>query len=142
MTCNTPTASPNRSTHPTANQSDANPSTAANGSPPPPTAASPTTSGSATIAAAPTSSALGGMMAQAAQLARRPAPTANLLYSSLDWHAARPLASPTPLVVQLWIGQSAKLIQQYQDLLAVLVEMQVATIDRSSQANAQPHPEE
>ncbi|HRJ40939.1 MAG TPA: hypothetical protein PL105_03620 [Caldilineaceae bacterium] len=69
------------------------------------------------------------MIAQAAALARRPAPTANLLYQSMEWYAARPGQRPTPLVVDLWKRQTERIIHQYQDLLLHLVEVQVATID-------------
>lgn len=122
MTCaashyaNPPAASPPAASAPTA----------AAGLSPAITSASPPAPGSATAAALPTSS---GSIQQAAQLARQPAPTANLLCSSVEWYAARPVQRPTPLTVQLWIGQTTRLLHAYQDLLAHLVEMQVESLD-------------
>lgn len=122
MTCaashyaNTPAASPPAASAPTA----------AAGPSPASTTASPPAPGSATAAALPT---LSGSIERAAQLARLPAPTANLLCSSVEWYAARPVQRPTPLTVQLWIGQTTRLLHAYQDLLAHLVEMQVEALD-------------
>lgn len=103
------------------------------------TPASPPAPGSAGDAAAST---LSEMIAAAAWKARQPAPVANLLYSSLEWYAARPATRPTPLIVSLWINQTGNLIHQYQDLVCHLIEMQVDTIDRRSQANRTPSVEE
>ena len=77
------------------------------------------------------------MLATAASLARLPAPAANLLYSSLEWYAARPGQQPTPLVVSLWIRQAGQLIHQYEELLCHLVEVQVQTIDAHWKMNSQ-----
>jgi len=141
MQCQPTTDRPNSKNPSTASPADANEPTAASGHQPPPHAESPTTSGSATAAAAPTSFA--ETLALAAAQARRPAPTANSLCSSLEWFDDVPPGTrPTSLVVQHWIGQAAKLIDQYQDLLAVLAEMQVQTLNRHQQRNAQPNPED
>lgn len=69
---------------------------------------------------------------------RQPAPMATMLYTSMEWYAARPQAAVTPLVVRVWIAQASKLIQQYQDVLCGLVELQVETIDRHNQTNTNP----
>lgn len=108
--------------------------TAAAGPSPAVTVASQSAPGSATAAALPTSSE---SIDRAAQLARLPAPTANLLCSSVEWYAARPVQRPTPLTVQLWIGQTTRLLHAYQDLLAHLVEMQVESLDAHNRMNAQ-----
>ena len=135
MTCPT-TARPNHPTPPTAKPTDANPSTGASGPSPASTPASPSALGSATTAAAPTSSAA-EMIAQAARLARQPAPIASLLYSSLEWYAARPGKQPTPLRVQMWIEQADSLVRQYRELLCQLVEVQVQTLDAHWKMNSQ-----
>lgn len=82
------------------------------------------------------------MLEQTAALARKPAATVAMLYTSLEWYAARPRTAVTPLVVQVWISQTVKLIHQYQDVLSRLVELQVETIDHHTQASAHPTPEE
>ena len=136
MPCDNPTDHPNHPIPSTARPADANPPTAANPSSPASMPASPSAPFSATTAAAPTSSAADEMMATAASMARRPAPIANLLYSSLEWYAARPGTPPTPLVVSLWIRQAGSLVRQYQDLLCQLVEVQVQTLDAHWKMNS------
>lgn len=78
----------------------------------------------------PTSSA---SLDSAAQRSRSLCATANSLSSAFEQYAARPNNPPTPLLVQGWIGQTARLLQQSQDLLALLVEMQVEALDTHSQ---------